>query len=155
MTCVVSKHEADSLSGRPQSNTCGSSKFAATAGFVVNDLLPNEAEGVVAKLSPDSLTNVIMAGLIADNGLASPLNRGRFYGCYNREDKREGVALIGHTVLFDAMSSEAIQAFATCARSTSPHLLMGESKSAWFKDPDGNLLAVVQMQASPSARVSR
>ncbi len=129
MTCVVSKHDADSLPVGPLGNTRGSTEFAGSAGLVVREILPNEAEGVVAKLSPESLTNVIMAGLVLDNGLASPLNRGRFYGCYNHERQLEGIALIGHTVLFDAFSAKAIQAFATYARSSSPHLLMGESES--------------------------
>ena len=141
MTCVVSKHDADSLAVGPHSNTRGSTEFAGSAGLVVSEILPNDAEALVAKLSPESLTNVIMAGLISDNGLASPLNRGCFYGCYNHEGKLEGIALIGHTVLFDAFSPEAIQAFATYARASSPHLLMGESKSVrqfWnhYKQPE-------------------
>ena len=125
MTCVVSKHDADSLAVEPHSNP----EFTGSAGLVVSEILPSEAEDLVAKLSPESLTNVIMAGLIADNGLVSPLNRGCFYGCYNGEGELEGIALIGHTVLFDAFTPEAVEAFATYARSSSPHLLMGESKS--------------------------
>jgi uncharacterized protein len=85
-----------------------------------------EAE-ILSLLSVTSLTNVIMAGFIRDNTLVSPLNRGCFYTCRNEQDKVEGVALIGHTVLFEAFSERAIEAFAAITRrQRSAHLLMGE-----------------------------
>lgn len=68
-----------------------------------------------------------MAGFIRDNGLVSPQNRGRFYECRNEQNTLEGVALIGHTVLFEAFDERAVEGFAAVARSLpSPHLLMGE-----------------------------
>jgi uncharacterized protein len=82
---------------------------------------------ILSALSTPTLTNVVMAGFIRDNGLVSPQNRGRFYECRNEHNKLEGVALIGHTVLFEASDERAIEGFAAVARSLpSPHLLMGE-----------------------------
>ena len=94
------------------------------------EFTPAEAgteEKVLSALAVPTLTNVVMAGFIRDNGLVSPQNRGRFYVCRNNSDKLEGVALIGHSILFDALSESAIEGFASVARrDPSPHLLMGE-----------------------------
>ena len=68
-----------------------------------------------------------MAGFIRDNTLVSPLNRGQFYTYRNERRDLEGVALIGHKVLFEAFSERAIEAFAAIVRrEPSAHLLMGE-----------------------------
>lgn len=103
----------------------------ATAGTatvpVVTSPLPGSEEHILSELSSNSLTNVIMAGFIRDNGFISPLNRGKFYTCRDEENRVEGIALIGHTILFEAFSDRAIQTFATLARRESAsHLLMGE-----------------------------
>lgn len=88
----------------------------------------NEAN-VLSLLSKPSLTNVIMSGFIRDNGLASQQNRGCFYACHN-DGKVNGVALVGHTILFEAFEEGAIQAFAALTRrNASPHLLMGEREA--------------------------
>src|SRR5215207_5726233 len=81
--------------------------------FNATPVAAGSEEEVVSALSAPSLTNVIMTGFIRDNTLVSPLNRGRFYSCRSDEDKFEGVALIGHTVLFEAFTERAIEAFAT------------------------------------------
>jgi ribosomal protein S18 acetylase RimI-like enzyme len=95
--------------------------------FDVSRLLPAEEDEVLNALAAPSLTNVIMSGLVRDNGLAGVANRGQFYACRNEENKLEGVALIGHTNFFEAFSENAIQAFATVARGeASINLLMGE-----------------------------
>jgi uncharacterized protein len=94
---------------------------------VITSPLPGSEERILSGLSSESLTNVIMAGFIRDNSFVNPLNRGQFYTCRDEKNRVEGVALIGHTILFDAFSDRAIQAFATLARrESSPHLLMGE-----------------------------
>jgi ribosomal protein S18 acetylase RimI-like enzyme len=103
----------------------------ATAGTatvpVITSPLPGSEEHILSALSSNSLTNVIMEGFIRDNGFASPLNRGHFYTCRDEKNRVEGVALIGHTILFEASSERAIQAFAGLARRESAtHLLMGE-----------------------------
>ena len=94
---------------------------------VITSPLPGSEERVVSALSSDSLTNVIMAGFIRDNGFGNPLNRGQFYTCRDENNRVEGVALIGHTILFEAFTDRATQAFAALARrESSPHLLMGK-----------------------------
>jgi len=94
------------------------------------EFAPAEAgteDTILSALAAPSLTNVVMAGFIRDNGLVSTQNRGRFYVCRNEQKKLEGVALIGHSILFDALSEGAIEGFASVARrGPSPHLLMGE-----------------------------
>lgn len=94
---------------------------------VVTSPLPGSEEHILSALSSNSLTNVIMAGFIRDNGFINPLNRGKFYTCRDEENRVEGVALIGHTILFEAYTDRAIQTFASLARRESAtHLLMGE-----------------------------
>jgi uncharacterized protein len=47
--------------------------------------------------------------------------------CRNERQQLEGVALIGHSILFDASSEGALEGFAAVAhRILTPHLLMGE-----------------------------
>jgi ribosomal protein S18 acetylase RimI-like enzyme len=71
-----------------------------------------------------------MSGFIRDNGLVSPLNRGSFYACHNELKNLTGIALIGHTMLFEVFDEGAVQAFASLARkNSSKHLLMGEHNS--------------------------
>src|SRR5262245_17510638 len=93
----------------------------------INMAAAGEEEEILSALSAPSLTNVIMTGFIRDNTLINPLNRGRFYTYRSEQNELEGVALIGHTVLFEAFSERAVEAFAAIARhEASTHLLMGE-----------------------------
>ena len=84
---------------------------------------------------------VFMASLISDNGVASPFNRGTFYGCCNREWLLEGVALIGHATIIETESEKCIEQFARFARTCPPtHLIRGERKkveSFWNYYSDG------------------
>jgi uncharacterized protein len=99
---------------------------AATVPFVTY-ASPGSEERILAALANESLTNVVMAGFIRDNGFVNHLNRGSFYTCRDERNRVEGIALVGHTILFEAFSERAIQAFASLARrESSPHLLMGE-----------------------------
>jgi len=75
------------------------------------------------------MDNVIMSGFIRDNGVVSPQNRGRFYGCRNSAGVLEGVALIGYGMSFDARSEAVMESFANLSRQLpESHLLMGESE---------------------------
>ena len=114
-SCVPQQHEALSWQS-------ASLEFApATAG--------SEKE-ILSALAAPTLTNVVMAGFIRDNGLISPQNRGSFYICRNERNKLEGVALMGHSILFEAFSESAIEGFAALARREPvTHLLMGEHSS--------------------------
>ena len=60
-----------------------------------------------------------LAGFIRDNGLVSPRNRGKFYACRDRSGTLNGVALIGHAILFETTNDDAIEVFALLARSHS------------------------------------
>lgn len=84
---------------------------------------------VLTFLSARPLHNVALASLVLDNGLESVLNRGRFYACRGQHGALEGVALVGHTVLFDARTDDAVRALALAARGRErKHLLMGEAE---------------------------
>ena len=97
---------------------------------LVSPARAEEENEILKALSASSLANVIMKGFVRDNGLANPKNRGQFYTCRNKLNELEGVALIGHTILFEAFNEAAIKVFAMLARRESaPHLLMGEHQS--------------------------
>src|SRR5204863_872492 len=69
-------------------------------------------------------------GLIRDNGLVSPKNRGSFYGSRNRSGQLEGVSLIGHATLIEAHTESALIGFARMARNCqSAHLIRGEREA--------------------------
>jgi ribosomal protein S18 acetylase RimI-like enzyme len=92
--------------------------------------LSNEDEPeVLSFLAARPVHTVTMASFIRDNGLVSPLHRGEFYACRGLSDELLGVALVGHTTLFEARAEGAIEAFACLARECSRlHLLMGEQE---------------------------
>jgi predicted GNAT family acetyltransferase len=70
---------------------------------------------------------VNLRGLIRDNGLESPRNRGSFYGYRNDRGSLEGVALIGHATLVEASTDRALEALALEAqRCTNAHVILGE-----------------------------
>lgn len=101
---------------------------AASVSVVTEPLAAKEQTEVIAFLAERPLHTVFMAGLIRDNGLVNPLNRGTFYGCRNSEGRLEGVALIGHATLIDARSHRAVQEFALLAQVyPQTHTLLGES----------------------------
>jgi GNAT superfamily N-acetyltransferase len=127
MATANSKIDADFLPVRQGISVPSSESHTATSSLVITPLSAGDEEEALNALSAYSLTNVIMSGFIRDNGLISPLNRGRFYACRNEVKGLEGIALIGHTILFEAFTEEAIKAFAALARQEpSLHLLMGE-----------------------------
>ena len=97
---------------------------------VFTEPLTNQSETeVMAFLAERPLHTVCMAGFIRDNGLESPLNRGRFYACRNSEGRLEGVALIGHATLIEARTARAMNAFASIAQASSgTHMILGEEE---------------------------
>ena len=82
---------------------------------------------VLAFLSQRPIHTVYMGGLILDNGIVSPLNRGQFYAYRNRLGDVEGVLLIGQKMVFEAQSEAALEAFAALALENSElQLIRGE-----------------------------
>lgn len=97
------------------------------AAVRVESLENSEYAEVLAFLEKRPTYTAYLAGLIRDNGLQSPLNRGTFHGCRNHLGQLEGVALIGHATLMETASDRALHAFAeTARRCTSVHLIMCE-----------------------------
>jgi predicted GNAT family acetyltransferase len=93
----------------------------------VHRLTTGQETEVLAFLAARPVHTVTMASFIRDNGLVSPLNRGIFYACWNEGNKLEGVALMGHTLLFESNRDTAIEAFAHLAQGCpEAHLLMAE-----------------------------
>lgn len=90
-------------------------------------LSQEETQEVLDFLAERPLHNVIMAGMIRDNGLTNALNRGTFYACRNLRGTLEGVALIGHATLLDARTDRALQTLARTAQNCgNTHMIMGE-----------------------------
>lgn len=107
----------------------GEGELASSASTRAVALARGDRSEVLTFLSARPLHNVALAGLVLDNGLESVLNRGRFYACRAEDGGLEGVALVGHTVLFDARTDAAAEAFALVARTRErKHLVMGEAE---------------------------
>ncbi len=90
----------------------------------------NRAE-VLEFLNLKPVHTVVLVSFIQDNGLESADNRGRFYGYRSAKGTLEGVALIGHTTIIEARSTDSLQAFAIVARTskTPIHLLMSSGNT--------------------------
>jgi predicted GNAT family acetyltransferase len=103
------------------------SSGAASASLRVHTLQNEQEAEVLEFLSARPLHTVIMTGLILDNGLESPFNRGTFYACRNTAGRLEGVALIGHGIFVETRTENALKAFAELAQSyRGAHVLVGE-----------------------------
>lgn len=88
-----------------------------------------DEEEVLEFLARRPMHTVAMIGFIRDNGLVSPLNRGTFYACRNRQGQLEGVALIGHATLAETTTDRALEALAEVAQTcNTAHMIMGEAE---------------------------
>ena len=86
-------------------------------------------EEVLRFLGTRPVYTFIMSSWIRDNGLASSLNRGTFYGCRNAQGQLDGVALIGHTTLFETENNTALAAFARLTKTCpSAHVVLGRAE---------------------------
>lgn len=78
-------------------------------------------------LSERPLHTFGLTGLIKDNGLQSPINRGRFYACRDRTGSLQGIGLVGYNTLFEARTDQAVRAFADLSRGyPDTFLILGE-----------------------------
>ncbi|HXG91269.1 MAG TPA: GNAT family N-acetyltransferase [Blastocatellia bacterium] len=94
-------------------------------------LTEDDRDEVLEFLSERPIHTFGLAGFIRDNGVVSPHNRGTFYACRDEAGQLEGVALIGHFILFEARTERAIAAFARVAQQcTNAHLLLAEQEDA-------------------------
>lgn len=92
-------------------------------------LRETEKSEALSFLAERPLHTVYMASLIRDNGVESPLNRGRLYSYRGPRGNFEGIALLGHATLIEARSECSLTAFARLARQSSlPHLIRGEEE---------------------------
>jgi uncharacterized protein len=90
-------------------------------------LADSDQDDVLKFLEARPLQTVYLSGLIRDNGVSNPLNRGTFYGYRDSSGELEGVALIGHATLMETITDRALKAFAeTAQRCTTAHLIMCE-----------------------------
>ena len=102
---------------------------ATTTSVTVQALGSGHEAEVLHFLAERPVHTVYMTGLIRDNGLVSPLNRGTFYGCRNTAGELEGVALIGHATLIDTNSEAALAAFAKVTQEyAGANMIMGEQE---------------------------
>jgi len=96
----------------------------------ISELSRSDEAEVIEFLSARPLHTVFMLGLIRDNGLLSPRNRGSFYGSRNFAGQLEAVALIGHATMVEAHTEDSLVSFARVARNCgSAHLIRGEEQS--------------------------
>ena len=72
-----------------------------------------------------------LTGLIQDNGITNPLNRGEFYAHRNNLSQIEGVALVGHATIIEATNNESLESLAGVAQTCkTTHLVMCEERWA-------------------------
>ena len=100
-------------------------KTALTAQWLTTE---NRAE-VRRFLAQRPLQTFGLLGMIDDNGMVSPYNRGDFYAYRGPENELEGVALIGYNTVIDARSEEALQVFADLAKTVvNPFLILAREQ---------------------------
>ena len=107
-----------------------SHRLAPKVDAITVDCLMNEDEQeVLTFLAQRPIHTVTMMGMIHDNGIVSPLNRGTFYGCRDLNGRLEGVALVGHATLMETVSNRALAALAQVAQEcANTHMIMGEKE---------------------------
>lgn len=95
--------------------------------LTVEELKAEHEADVMEFLSERASHTFGMAGFIRTNGLVSHHNRGTFYGCRDEFGRLQGVALIGHYILFESRTDAAIEAFAHLAQDCrTAHMMLGE-----------------------------
>ena len=115
------------LSTRTQAQTQAPPR-PATGDVRVTALTDEHGAEVIKFLAANPIDTVYMAGLIRDNGLVSPLNRGDFYACRDPRGALTGVALIGHITVIETADEGAIEAFARLAQQYGrAHAILGRS----------------------------
>lgn len=117
----MSKHAVKKVFAPPQAEKMG------LVPLTVQPLKSEHETEVLAFLAKRPLHTVFMVSLIRDNGMVSPLNRGKFFCCRDEQGSLQGVALIGHAMLMETRTTDALAAFSRVAQDCgTTHVLMGE-----------------------------
>src|SRR5215211_4860602 len=104
-------------------------ELPALESISVQRLANSDEAEVLQFLAQRPIHTVTLMGLIHDNGIVSPFNRGTFYGCRDLRGQLEGVALVGHATLMETVSDRALAALAQVARECpNTHMIMGEKE---------------------------
>jgi len=126
---------------RRQAAVAGPWTVSAASTLTVNRLDDEHEAEVLGFLDERPVHTFGMVGFIRANGMVSPCNRGTFYACRNEQGQLEGVALIGHHILFEARTDAAIEVFARLAQECSDaHMVLGEQhkvETFWSYYADG------------------
>ena len=88
--------------------------YRAIRTRAVRELLAADVPQALSLLASNPLHSVHLRGMLLDNGLLHPTNRGRYYGYYEN-DQMVAVALLGHATMIYARpeaEAEAVQYFA-------------------------------------------
>ncbi|HJQ22754.1 MAG TPA: GNAT family N-acetyltransferase [Blastocatellia bacterium] len=100
---------------------------AGDATLRVSKLAATEQAEVIRFLSQRPDRTFGLLGFIHGNGLISAHNRGTFYACRDARGELQGVALIGHHLLFEARNEAVIAAFARLAQQCpAVYMLLGD-----------------------------
>jgi hypothetical protein len=125
-------------------NTSTRLSDAGAECLTISLLADEHQDEVLAFLGQYPVQTFGITGFIRNNGIVSPFNRGVFYGCRDQAGTLQGVALIGHFILFDARSEAVIEAFARIAQTHKRvHMLLGEQEQVqtfWRYYHDGGQL---------------
>lgn len=78
----------------------------------VAPLADSHRDEVLTFLNHRPTHTFMMSGLIRDNGLVSPLNRGTFYACRDPRGALAGVSLIGEITMIEARTEAALKSLA-------------------------------------------
>jgi ribosomal protein S18 acetylase RimI-like enzyme len=112
-----------------QTSTAPKVNKPAFESISVHRLANSDAAEVLEFLAQRPIHTITMMGMIHDNGIVSPFNRGTFYGCRDLNGLLEGVALVGHATLMETVSDRALAALAQVARECpGTHMIMGEKE---------------------------
>ncbi len=101
----------------------------AAGEFTIRALGEEDEAAALAFLARRAVHTVFLSTLIRDNGLASSLNRGTFYGCRNAAGQLVGLALIGHATIVETETDTALAAFAQLAQAC-PYLYLIRGEQA-------------------------
>jgi predicted GNAT family acetyltransferase len=115
------------LRNRVSENAAERGRTLAQISLIAEPLTPDDQGQVLAFLSERPAHTFGLMGLIRENGLVSPKNRGKFYACRDARGDIDGVALIGYNTLLETRSEDSIRAFAHLARACpNIFLILGE-----------------------------